>query len=181
MDSGDRLGGRLVVLRGDSGAGKSSVAREVQRGFAKGSCAVVGQDAVRRTILREPDESGAFNVTLIETIATACLDHCAVVVVEGILDADRYGQMLERLHHRACRSHFYAWDLTFEETARRHHTRPQAAEFTVADMRSWYRGWQPLPFVDERRMGADWSLRATVLRVRSDLFDESLPEVSARH
>ncbi|MEV4240918.1 AAA family ATPase [Nocardia sp. NPDC050408] len=181
MDGDGELSGQLVVLRGDSGAGKSSVAREVQRGFAKGRCAVVGQDVIRRTILRERDEPDAFNVTLIETIATACLDHCAVVVVEGILDADRYGRMLERLQHRAFRSHFYAWDLAFEETARRHHTRPQAAEFTVADMRSWYRGWQPLPFVDELRMGADWSLHATARRIRSDLLCKPRPEALERN
>ncbi|WP_433729573.1 hypothetical protein ACQP0C_00730 [Nocardia sp. CA-129566] len=113
---------------------------------------------------------------MIETIATACLDHCAVVVIEGILDADRYGQMLERLRHRACRSHFYAGDLAFEETARRHHTRPQATEFTVADMRSWYRGWQPLPFADEMCLGADWSLQATARRIRSDLLGKPRPE-----
>ncbi|WP_433729575.1 zeta toxin family protein [Nocardia sp. CA-129566] len=47
MDSDGELGVQLVVLRGDSGAGKSSVAREVQRSFAKGSCAVVSQDVIR--------------------------------------------------------------------------------------------------------------------------------------
>ncbi|MEU2254181.1 AAA family ATPase [Nocardia xishanensis] len=160
---------QLVVLRGNSGSGKSTVARHVQHRFPKGQCAVIAQDIVRRTILREHDEPGAFNVALIETIAASCLDRGMIVVVEGILDAARYGAMLERLRRRPERALFYAWDLPFEETARRHQMRPEAAEFTVENMRSWYRGWQPLPFTDETHIDATWSLHAAVERICSDL------------
>ncbi|MFC9964462.1 AAA family ATPase [Nocardia ignorata] len=124
----EETGPQLVVLRGNSGSGKSTVARLVQERVGKGRCAVVGQDVVRRIILREHDASGAFNVTLIETIAAACLERDLTVVVEGILHADRYAAMLERLRHHALRAHFYAWDLSFAETARRHQMRPQATE-----------------------------------------------------
>lgn len=166
LSGGDPVGpSTLVVLRGPSGSGKSTVAGKVQRGLPKGTCAVVGQDVVRRTMLRERDEPGGFAVTLIETIAVSCLDHRPVVVVEGILDDERYGAMLGRLRQYAARSHFYAWDLPFEETARRHRTRPQSAEFTVADMRSWYRGWQPLGFVDETRVGSAHSADDVVRRI----------------
>lgn len=130
---------------------------------------MVSQDVVRRTMLRERDVDGAFTVSLIETIASACLAKCAIVVVEGILHAPRYGPMLERLRDRASRAHFYAWDLTFAETVRRHGTRPQATEFTPTEMRAWYHGWQPLPFVNETRVDADWSRDATVERIRADL------------
>ncbi|MCZ4556266.1 zeta toxin family protein [Rhodococcus maanshanensis] len=63
----------LVVIRGDSGSGKSTVARALQYRFGKGECAVVAQDNIRRTILRESDELGGFNITLIEAIARECL------------------------------------------------------------------------------------------------------------
>lgn len=45
---------RLIVLRGNSGSGKSSVAREVRARFGRG-CALVEQDYLRRILLREPD------------------------------------------------------------------------------------------------------------------------------
>ncbi len=134
---------------------------------------MVAQDIVRRTILREHDESGAFSVALIETIVASCLDRGMVVVVEGILDADHYGAMLERLRRRPERALFYAWDLSFEETVRRHQMRPEAAEFTVDNMRSWYHGWQPLPFADETRIDATWSLDAAVERICSDLSKQA--------
>src|SRR5882757_4585012 len=48
----------LVVLRGNSAAGKSSVAAGLRAGFGRG-LAVVGQDNLRRTVLRERDRPGA--------------------------------------------------------------------------------------------------------------------------
>ncbi|MBC7299512.1 AAA family ATPase [Nocardia salmonicida] len=165
----EETGAQLVVLRGNSGSGKSAAARQVQERVGKGRCAVVGQDVVRRTILREPDAPGAFNVTLIETIATACLERGLTVVVEGILHADRYAAMLERLRHHATQSHFYAWDLSFAETGRRHQMRPQATEFGLDSMRSWFHCWNPLPFVDETRFDETWTLASAVGRICSDL------------
>ncbi|WP_067488234.1 AAA family ATPase [Nocardia ignorata] len=168
----EETGPQLVVLRGNSGSGKSTVARLVQERVGKGRCAVVGQDVVRRIILREHDASGAFNVTLIETIAMACLERDLTFVVESILHADRYAAMLKRLRHHASRAHFYAWDLSFEETARRHQMRPQAAEFDLDSMRSWFHGWNPLPFVDETRFDATCSTSSAVGRICSDLGPE---------
>ncbi|MEV6560267.1 AAA family ATPase [Nocardia sp. NPDC051756] len=60
----------LVVIRGNSASGKSTVATAVQRRFGRGECAVVAQDTVRRQMLREFDEPGAFNIRLIDAIWT---------------------------------------------------------------------------------------------------------------
>ncbi len=87
----------LVVIRGNSASGKSTVAAGLQRRFEHGHCAVIGQDVVRRQIVRERDEPGGWNIELIEHIATLCLARGMVTIVEGILDADRYGAMLHRL------------------------------------------------------------------------------------
>lgn len=159
----------LVVIRGNSASGKSTVATAVQRRFERGECAVVAQDAVRRQMLREFDEPGAFNIRLIEQIATACLQEDLVVIVEGILDSRKYGPMLKRLTDNAPQSLFYAFDLTFEETLRRHATRPQAASIPEALLADWYRGWQPLRFVAETRIDASWSIEATIDRIYRDI------------
>jgi hypothetical protein len=45
----------LVVIRGDSGSGRSSIARELRRRHGRG-CALVEQDYLRRILLRERDE-----------------------------------------------------------------------------------------------------------------------------
>ena len=63
----------------------------------------------------------------------------------------------KRISSRAEEALFYAFDLSFEETARRHAARAKSTEFSLDEMRSWYHGWQPLPFVQERRIGPEES------------------------
>ena len=48
---------RLIVLRGNSGSGKSTVARAVRERYGRG-CALVEQDYLRRIVLRELDGDG---------------------------------------------------------------------------------------------------------------------------
>src|SRR5215469_14698554 len=87
---------RLIVVRGNSGAGKSSVAKALRDAYGRG-VAVVSQDNIRRTILRERDRPGTANIGLIDQITRYSLAHGFHVVVEGILDAGRYGKMLAGL------------------------------------------------------------------------------------
>lgn len=128
--------GTLLVLRGNSGSGKSTVACALHQHFDHGRSTLIAQDNIRRTILREPDTPGAFNIELIELIATTCLPHRQLVISEGILDADRYAPTLETLATRGRRALFYRWDLTFEQTLTRHTQRPQATELSETEMRS---------------------------------------------
>lgn len=160
----------LVVVRGNSASGKSTVAAAVQRRFERGMCAVVPQDMVRRQMLRESDEPGRFNIRLIEQIAQACLANGLVAIVEGILDAHRYGAMLARLADGATESLFYSFDLTFSETLARHAGRPQAATIPEQMMAQWYHGWQPLPGIDEVRIDATWTLEEIVDRIYTDIL-----------
>lgn len=156
---------QLIVLRGNSGSGKSSVAAELRRRVGRG-LAVVAQDNVRRVVLKEKDVAGAANIGLIDAIARYSLDHGFHTVVEGILNASRYGDMLARLHrdHRD-RSHFFYLDVPFEETVARHATRHQAADFGPEAMARWYRGGDLLAAVPEQVVGPGSTLEGTVLRV----------------
>ncbi len=99
---------RLIVLRGNSGSGKTSVARAVRQAHGYG-LALVGQDVVRRELLRERDVAGGVNIGLIDTIARHCLDNGYHVLLEGILTAERYGPMLQALHrdHAGTSAFFY--------------------------------------------------------------------------
>lgn len=161
--------GTLVVLRGNSGSGKSTVARMLQGSFDRANCLVVSQDRVRREMLRELDVDGAVNSELIESIAAWGLQRDMVVIVEGIFNVRRYEAMLQRLHGRAAQSFFFAWDLEFEETARRHDERAQRDDFTVEEMAEWYHGWQPLSFVDETRFDASVSASEAVSAISTAL------------
>ncbi|MGW7791061.1 MULTISPECIES: kinase [Streptomyces] len=166
---------RLVVLRGNSASGKSSVAAGIRERFGRG-LALVGQDNLRRVVLRERDRPGAANIGLIDLTARYALDAGFHVVVEGILHAAHYGDMLARLRadHRGP-THGYYLDVPFEETLVRHAGKPQAGEYGEAEMRAWYRHLDLLPGGVETVIGADSSLRETVDRIMSDTGLAGLP------
>ncbi|GII56678.1 hypothetical protein Pth03_50670 [Planotetraspora thailandica] len=154
---------RLIVLRGNSGSGKTTVARTLRDAYGRRDMAVVGQDVVRRDILRERDVPDGVNIGLIDTITRYALEHGHHVVLEGILSAGRYGPMLAALRSDYPeRCDFFYLDIPFEETVRRHATRPQSSQFGVDMMREWYRERDLLPEGRETVIGQDSTLEATV-------------------
>ncbi len=167
----------LVVVRGNSASGKSTVAAELRNRFGPG-LALVEQDQLRRVVLRERDRPGGANIGLIDTVARYAGYH----VVEGILYTSHYGAMLRRLaqDHRG-RSHHYYLDIPFAETLRRHAGKPQRDEYGEARMRTWYRTRDLLPGGVETVIGAGSTLAATVDLIMRDtgLADPPAAEESA--
>lgn len=161
-------GTRLIVVRGNSGSGKSSVARALRQAHGRG-LAWVPQDVVRRTIVWERDRPGGVNIGLIDQIARYCLDQGYHVVLDGILYADRYETMLAGLRRdHLGSSWFYYLDVSLDETLRRHATRPQAAEFTAEDMSDWYRPRDLLSSVRERVIPEASTLAETVSAILAE-------------
>jgi predicted kinase len=159
---------RLIVLRGNSGSGKSSVAAALRAAYGRG-VAWVSQDLLRRVVLWEKDRPGGVNIGLIDQAVRYCLDQGYHVVLDGILYADRYEEMLAGLRrdHRG-RSCFYYLDVPLDETLRRHATRPQAAEFGAAQLRDWYRARDLLASVRERVIPEASTLQETVDRILAE-------------
>ena len=143
----------LLVLRGPSGCGKSTTATQLREAYGGRGLAIIRQDEVRRNVLRERDQDGAFTITLIDIMARATLAAGIPCVVEGILSARIYGPMLERLLADHPRSFAYFWDVPFERTVLRHYTKPNHHEWSVEDMRSWYTPHDLLPSGVERIIG----------------------------
>ncbi|MEU1495735.1 kinase [Streptomyces sp. NPDC005776] len=166
---------RLVHLRGNSASGKSSIAAGIRERFGRG-LALVGQDNLRRIVLREHDRPGGANIGLIDTVARYGLDAGYHVVLEGILYADRYGQMLQQLRadHRG-HTHCYYLDVPFIETLARHATKPIADEVDENQLREWYRPLDLLPGSIETVIDADSLRTDTVDRIMHDTDLARLP------
>ena len=160
---------RLIVLRGNSGSGKSSVAKGLREAYGRG-VAWVSQDIIRRTILREKEsQPGGVNIGLIDQVARYSLNHGYHAVVDGIFYADRYEQMLARLYHdHLGLSRFYYLDVSIAETLRRHATRPQATEFGVDHLRDWYRPHDLLATIPERVVPETSTLQDTITLILAD-------------
>jgi predicted kinase len=133
----------LVVIRGNSGSGKTTTAREVRRRYASRGLAVIEQDHCRRVILREHGGGGKDRVApgFITAMTKAALDGGYHVILEGILHTGQHGDLLRTLvsEHQgptAC----YFMDVTFDETVRRHLSREEPIPVDPETMRSWYAG-----------------------------------------
>jgi predicted kinase len=130
----------LVLIRGNSGSGKTTTAREVRRRYGRG-CALLEQDYLRRIMLREHDSSHIAPVApaFISATAQTALSLGYHVVLEGILHTERYGQALRQLiDEHPGPSHVYYLDVTFDETVRRHQTRAEPINVTPDEMHQWY-------------------------------------------
>jgi predicted kinase len=170
---------RLIVLRGNSASGKSTVAAQIRARYGRG-VAIVAQDNVRRIVLQERDVPDGANIGLIEQVARYALDAGYHTIVEGILNAAHYGPMLRRLaDSHAGSSHWYYLDVPFEETLRRHAGKPQAAEYGRAEMSRWYRNKDVLPGGVEAIIPADSSMEETVQRIMRDAGLTTTPAASA--
>jgi hypothetical protein len=160
---------KLIVLRGNSASGKSTVAAGIRTRFGHG-LAIVGQDNLRRVVLREKDVPGGANIGLIDLTTRHALDHGFHVIVEGILYSGHYGDMLAALRsdHLGTTGLYYM-HVPFEETLRRHATKPQAAEYGEAEMSAWYRELDLLPGGIEQVITADASLNDAIELIMSGI------------
>lgn len=129
----------LVILRGNSGSGKTTIAKQIQKNFGPETM-LVSQDVIRRDILHTRDKSNNLSIELIERIALYGMEHCPIVILEGILIKERYGNMIfnliEAFNENAL---VYYFDLSLEETFKRHRTKGEDLEFTEHDLKKWYR------------------------------------------
>lgn len=168
-------GTRLVVLRGNSGSGKSTTARTLRERLGRGT-AWVEQDHLRRILLRERDVPGGVNIGLIDMNVRYALDHGYDVLLEGIMDAGRYGDMLRQLtiDHRGTTLHYY-FDIPYSETVVRHWTRPNCDEFGPDVMQDWYRDHDVLDGIQQTVIGPDSALDETVAKILTDLGADPVP------
>lgn len=130
---------RLIIIRGNSGSGKSQLAHAI-RGARPRGVAIIGHDVLRREVLHVRDHPGALSVPYIDLSARFALDNGLDLVIEGILHSEIYGEMLTRLRNdHAGLTRCYYYELSLEETLKRHRTKALADEVSEADVATWYR------------------------------------------
>lgn len=169
----------LVILRGNSASGKSTVARRVQRDLPRSKVAVIGQDHVRRELLWEREVGQSDTIGLVAVMARHLLSIGRITVIEGIFGAERYGRLFEDLvsvHTGAVL--VYYLDVSLAETLRRHAGKPIADHVSPEEVASWYREHDVLGIEGEIVLGEELSEDDMVARVLSDL-QQSSPGISS--
>lgn len=136
---------KLIIIRGNSGSGKTTTAKRLQEYLGQGTL-LISQDVVRRDMLMVKDREGNLSIDLIRQIAEYGKDKCKFVIVEGILNKTRYGEMLNSLIQFYDRKVYtYYFDLSFEETVKRHNSRSKKFKFGEESLRAW---WSPNEYLD---------------------------------
>ena len=161
--------GKLVILRGNSGSGKSTLARRLQWELGRNTL-LIPQDVVRRDMLWARDGADTAALPLLRTLLRYGHENCEASILEGILYADWYRPLFQDAAALYGENIFaYYYDLPFEETLRRHETKPNRADFGEEDMRRWWRERDFIGFIPEKVLGADVTLEAAEERVLRDL------------
>lgn len=157
---------KLIILRGNSGSGKSSVARELQHKFGRGTL-MIPQDTVRRDLLWARDGVDTKALPLLIQMLEYGRKNSAVTILEGILYSGYYGPLFQRAIEEYGEDNIYAYyyDLPFEETLRRHDTKPNRFDFGEEDMRRWWNEKDYIGIIPEEIITAEVSLSEAVERI----------------
>ena len=160
---------RLIIIRGNSGSGKSSVAKSLQRKFGRNTL-VIPQDTVRREMLWAHDGSETTALPLLIDLLEFGYRNSEITILEGILKASWYKPLFERAVHLFGDSIFaYYYDLPFEETLRRHQTKANRFDFGEEEMRRWWNEKDYIGFIPETTLTEETSLDETVQKILSDI------------
>jgi len=158
----------LIIIRGNSASGKSTVAKKLQHAMGYGTMRIP-QDVMRREILRVKDGPNNPSIELIKSTALYGKTIGYHVIIEGILAKKHYGAMLETLIKSFDQSLVYYFDIDFDETLRRHATKATAAEYGETEMRAWWNDHDYLHTQNECLLPADASADAIVGRICADV------------
>ncbi len=146
---------KIIILRGNSGSGKTTVARQLQRKLGRGTL-LISQDAVRREMLFVRDEPGNMAITLLINLIEYGRKNCKCVILEGILYSNYYQRLFDSIISEY-NSNIYAYyfDIPFEETLIRHKTKPNSNEFGEEEMKRWWRDSDFIQSIHEEVISRD--------------------------
>lgn len=114
---------KLIILRGNSGSGKTTIAKELQKLFGKNTM-LISQDVIRREMLNVDDGENTKALPLLKELLKYGNEHNEIVILEGILRANWYNSLFElAIEFYNQNIYAYYFDMSFEETLKRHQTR----------------------------------------------------------
>lgn len=139
----DSMSSKLIVIRGPSGSGKSTVAKALFRSATRKTC-LIEQDYYRFIFRSREDGSKENSATIHKMIkdnVLTALSDGYDVILEGILASKSYvDDLSEIISKHPSENYLFYFDISVEETLRRHHTRParNTSTYTEGDLRTFY-------------------------------------------
>lgn len=162
--------GKLIILRGNSGSGKTTAAKLLQERLGPNTMRI-SHDMVRMEILHTWGREGVerSEPLMIHLLKYGKL-HSEVTILEGILPSKEYHRLFEAAVEEYGQAIFaYYYDIPFEETLRRHRTKPNRNDFGEADMRRWWIEKDFLSCISETVLKQDLGLEDAVELIYRDV------------
>lgn len=158
---------KLIMLRGNSGSGKSSVSQELQRQIGRNTL-LLSQDKIRREMLWANDGYDTPALPLLIALLQYGHKNNEVTILEGILHSKWYRPLFEEaVKLFGTDIYAYYYDLPFEETLKRHETREKRFEFGEEEMRQWWNEKDYIGFIPEKTIDKEMSFETVVNMILS--------------
>ncbi len=136
---------KLIIFRGNSGSGKTTIAKELQNRFGNNTM-LISQDVIRRDMLKVKDGE-----------RTTAL------------------QLMKELLIYGTEVYAYYFDLSFEETLKRHQTKPNCHEFGEEAMKRWWREKDFSDVLNEVIITAEKNIESIVREIVDTVSNGSIP------
>lgn len=150
---------KLIILRGNSGSGKTTVSKILQEKFGRNTM-LISHDMVRMQILHAKDAEA---LPLIMQLLKYGRKNSEITILEGILPAEVYMPLFEMALQEYGKDIFaFYYDLPFEETLKRHDTKPNKEDFGEKDMRKWWKEKDFINIIPEKIITENLSVSDTV-------------------
>lgn len=150
---------KLIILRGNSGSGKTTVAKALQEKFGRNTM-LLSHDMVRMDILHAKDAEA---LPLIVQLLKYGRQNSDITILEGIFPVEVYMPLFETAIQEYGENIFaFYYDLPFEETLRRHAAKPNRADFGEEDMRRWWNEKDFIKIIPEKIITKDLSISDTI-------------------
>lgn len=162
---------KLIILRGNSGSGKTTVAKELQKKFGRNTM-LISQDIIRRYMLKVKDKENTEAIPLMIELLKYGKSHCDIVILEGIMYADWYKPLFEAANQLYLTEIYaYYFNISFEETLRRHKTKPNRNEFGAEEMKRWWREKDLSSVLNELLITDEKQLQSVVSEIYETVAD----------
>jgi adenylate kinase family enzyme len=159
---------KLIMFRGNSGSGKTSTAKALQKIIGNGTM-LISQDVVRREVLYVKDKPNSNTDELLIELVMFGKRKCEITILEGILDTKLYGKLFKKLHKEFNQIYAYYFAIPFDETLKRHKMKNNSHEFGEKEMRRWWNEKDLIKFIPETLITEKFSLGDVVQMVLKEI------------
>lgn len=160
---------KLIIIRGNLGSGKTSVAKELGKKFGADTMRI-SHDLTRKEMILDRDKE---TLPLLKEFLKFSSKNVKTTILEGLLDSEQYLPLFKNAIRRFGENIFaYYYDLPFEETLMRHETKPDKSNFSEEDLRRFWKEKDFIGIIPEKIITKDMSLSETVDMIFNDVSEK---------